>query len=154
MDRGPSGIKLPISFVGEPCFAFVPNPLPPQPPLIWDASLHRLAERAGVAIGRLSGVTAQLPDTQLFLYSYVRKEAVLSSQIEGTQSSLSELLLFENDAASGVPLDDVTEVSNYVAAMEHGLKRLGEGFPLSLRLLKEVHGVLLGKGRGSEKRPG
>jgi Fic family protein len=113
-----------------------------------------MSERASVAIGRLSGVTGQLPDAQLFLYSYVRKEAVLSSQIEGTQSSLSELLLFENDAASGVPLDDVTEVSNYVAAMEHGLKRIAEGFPLSLRLLKEVHAVLLAKGRGSEKQPG
>jgi Fic family protein len=113
-----------------------------------------MAQRASVAVGRLAGVTSQLPDAQLFLYSYVRKEAVLSSQIEGTQSSLSELLLFENDAASGVPLDDVTEVSNYVAAMEHGLKRLAEGFPLSLRLLKEIHAVLLAKGRGSEKQPG
>ncbi len=113
-----------------------------------------MTQRAGVAIGRLSGMTGQLPDAQMFLYSYVRKEAVLSSQIEGTQSSLSELLLFENDAASGAPLDDVTEVSNYVAAMEHGLKRLGEGFPLSLRLLKEVHEVLLAKGRGSAKQPG
>lgn len=154
MERGPTGTKTPISFVGEPCFAFVPHPLPPNPPLVWDAALHRLAQRAGVAIGRLSGVTGQLPDAQLFLYSYVRKEAVLSSQIEGTQSSLSELLLFENNAAAGAPLDDVTEVSNYAAATEHGLKRLGEGFPLSLRLLKEVHGVLLAKGRGSEKQPG
>jgi hypothetical protein len=113
-----------------------------------------MVQRAGVALGRLSGVTGLLPDPQLFLYSYVRKEAVLSSQIEGTQSSLSELLLFENDAATGAPLDDVTEVSNYVAAMEHGTKRLAEGFPLSLRLIKEVHGVLLAKGRGSEKQPG
>jgi Fic family protein len=113
-----------------------------------------MAQRAGIAFGRLSGVTDLLPDPQLFLYSYVRKEAVLSSHIEGTQSSLSELLLFENDAASGAPLDDVTEVSNYVAAMEHGMKRLAEGFPLSIRLIKEVHDVLLAKGRGSEKRPG
>lgn len=154
MERGPSGTKTPVSFVGEPCFAFLPKPLPPEPPLQWDASLHRLAQRAGVAIGRLSGVTGLLPDPQLFLYSYVRKEAVLSSQIEGTQSSLSELLLFENDAVTGAPLDDVTEVSNYVAAMEHGLKRLNEGFPLSLRLIKEIHAVLLAKGRGSEKQPG
>lgn len=154
MERGPSGTKAPVSFVGEPCFAFVPKPLPPETPLQWDGSLHRMAQRAGVALGRLSGVTGLLPDSQLFLYSYVRKEAVLSSQIEGTQSSLSELLLFENDAASGVPLDDVTEVSNYVAAMEHGMKRLAEGFPLSLRLIKEVHAVLLAKGRGSEKQPG
>ena len=154
MERGPTGTKNPVSFVDEPCFAFVPHALPPKPPLQWDGSLHRMVQRAGVALGRLSGVTGLLPDPQLFLYSYVRKEAVLSSQIEGTQSSLSELLLFENDAATGAPLDDVTEVSNYVAAMEHGTKRLAEGFPLSLRLIKEVHGVLLAKGRGSEKQPG
>jgi len=154
MERGPSGIKSPVSLVSERCFAFVPNPLPPVPPLQWDGSLPSMTQRAGVALGRLSGVTGLLPDPQLFLYSYVRKEAVLSSQIEGTQSSLSELLLFENDAASGAPLEDVTEVSNYVAAMEHGMKRLAEGFPLSLRLIKEVHGVLLAKGRGSEKQPG
>ncbi len=117
----------------------------------WDALLK---ERASAALGRLSGVTSLLPDPHLFLYSYVRKEAVLSSQIEGTQSSLSELMLFENDAATGVPRGDVVEVSNYVAAMEHGLKRLREGFPLSLRLLREVHGVLLAKGRGSDKQPG
>ena len=130
MERGPSGYKAPISFVGEPCFAFVPAPLPPEPPLHWDHSLHAVAHRASAAVGRLAGVTGLLPDSQLFLYSYVRKEAVLSSQIEGTQSSLSELMLFENDAASGAPLDDVVEVSNYVAAMEHGLKRMHDGFPL------------------------
>jgi Fic family protein len=154
MERGPTGYPTPISFVGERCMAFVPKPLPPEPALVWNDSLHGVTQRAGVAMGRLAGVTGLLPDSQLFLYSYVRKEAVLSSQIEGTQSSLSELLLFENDAATGVPMDDVVEVSNYVAAMEHGLKRLKEGFPLSLRLLREVHGVLLAKGRGSEKQPG
>ena len=154
MERGPSGYKAPISFVGEPCFAFVPAPLPPEPPLHWDHSLHAVAHRASAAVGRLAGVTGLLPDSQLFLYSYVRKEAVLSSQIEGTQASLSELMLFENDAASGAPLDDVVEVSNYVAAMEHGLKRMHDGFPLSLRLIREVHGVLLAKGRGREKQPG
>ena len=154
MERGPTGYPSPISFVGEKCFAFVPNFLPPEPALQWDDSLHDSSQRASVALGRLAGVTGLLPDSQLFLYSYVRKEAVLSSQIEGTQSSLSELLLFENDAVAGVPMDDVVEVSNYVAAMEHGLKRLREGFPLSLRLLREVHGVLLAKGRGSEKQPG
>lgn len=151
MERGQSGILLPISFVGEKCSAFVPNPLPPSPPVQWNVLLK---ERATVSLGKLAGVTSLLPDPQLFLYSYVRKEAVLSSQIEGTQSSLSELLLFENDAVAGVPIDDVVEVSNYVAAMEHGLARLREGFPLSLRLLKEIHGVLLQKGRGSEKQPG
>lgn len=151
MERGASGIQLPISFVGEKCSAFVPNPLPPTPPVRWNVLLK---ERATVSLGKLAGVTSLLPDPQLFLYSYVRKEAVLSSQIEGTQSSLSELLLFENDAVAGVPIDDVVEVSNYVAAMEHGLARLREGFPLSLRLIKEIHGVLLQKGRGSEKQPG
>ena len=154
MERGPAGYPAPISFVGERCTAFVPKPLPPEPALQWSDSLHGVVQRAGVALGRLAGITGMLPDSQLFLYAYVRKEAVLSSQIEGTQSSLSELLLFENDAATGVPLDDVVEISNYVAAMEHGLKRLNEGFPLSLRLLREVHGVLLAKGRGSEKQPG
>ncbi len=154
MERGPSGFPTPITSVGERCMAFMPKPLPPEPPLQWSDALHGVAQRAGVALGRLSGVTGLLPDSQLFLYAYVRKEAVLSSQIEGTQSSLSELLLFENDAAIGAPLDDVVEVSNYVAAMEHGFKRMNEGIPLSLRLLREVHGVLLAKGRGSEKQPG
>ena len=151
MERGPTGYKVPISLVGEPCFAFMPNPLPPQPAAQVDAAL---LQRASVALGRLSGVTSLLPDPHLFIYSYIRKEAVLSSQIEGTQSTLSELLLFENDAVAGVPLDDVQEVSNYVAAMNHGLRRLREGFPLSLRLLREIHAELLAKGRGAEKQPG
>jgi Fic family protein len=113
-----------------------------------------LTEKATLALGRLDGVTSILPAPPLFLYMYVRKEALLSSQIEGTQSSLSDLLLFENDEIPMVPLDDVQEVSNYVAAMEHGLKRLGEGFPLSLRLIREIHDILLRKGRGSSKQPG
>jgi Fic family protein len=116
--------------------------------------LRDALDRALLALGRLDGVTALLPDTRLFLYMYVRKEAVLSSQIEGTQSSLSDLLLFELEEAPGVPLVDVTEVSNYVAALEHGLSRCKEGFPLSNRLIREIHGVLLRKGRGSEKSPG
>jgi len=111
-------------------------------------------EAAVLALGRLDGVSALLPDKALFLYAYVRKEAVLSSQIEGTQSSLSDLLLFEIEEAPGVPLDDVVEVSNYVAALDHGLARLRGGFPLSSRLLREIHGVLLSRGRGSGKDPG
>jgi len=95
-----------------------------------------------------------LPDTRLFLYSYIRKEALLSSQIEGTQSSFSDLLLYENEEAPGVPLDDVQEVSSYVAAMEHGLRRIREGFPISLRLIREIHEILLSNGRGSHKSPG
>ncbi|MDP2137883.1 MAG: Fic family protein [Candidatus Didemnitutus sp.] len=151
MYRGLTGYKLPIRTAGEPCAAFVPNPLPPEPPATWDAALF---QRASVSLGRLSGVTTLLPDPHLFLYSYIRKEALLSSQIEGTQSSLSELLLFENSALPGLPLDDVQEVSNYVAAMNHGLARLREGFPLSLRLVQEVHRELLAKGRGCEQQPG
>ncbi len=113
-----------------------------------------LFEQANQSLGRLDGLAAVLPDLGLFIYAYVRKEAVLSSQIEGTQSSLSDLLLFENDEAPGVPIQDVQEVSNYVAALNHGLTRLREGFPLSLRLIREIHEVLLSKGRGSTKEPG
>jgi Fic family protein len=138
---------------GESIRAFLPVPLPPAPPLDLDGGLQRTLETATLALGRLDGVSTLLPDTSLFLYTYVRKEAVLSSQIEGTQSSLSDLLLFELEEAPGVP-GDVVEVSNYVAALEHGLARLREGFPLSNRLIREIHGVLLSPGRGSGKAPG
>jgi Fic family protein len=116
--------------------------------------LQRLLEQANQALGRLDGLACVLPNLPLFIYAYVRKEAVLSSQIEGTQSSLSDLLLFENNEAPGVPLNDVQEVSNYVAALNHGLDRLRGGFPLSLRLIREIHEILLSKGRGSDKQPG
>ena len=115
--------------------AFVPAPLPPSPPLALTGDDHELIQRATLALGRLDGMTGLLPDPRLFIYFYVRKEALLSSQIEGTQSSFSDLLLFESEEAPGVPIEDVQEVSSYVAAMEHGLTRLREGFPLSLRLL-------------------
>jgi Fic family protein len=131
----------------------MPPPLPPSPPVDLQ-SLLTLYDAARGAIGRLDGVTSILPSTPLFLYMYIRKEALLSSQIEGTQSSLSDLLLFESDEIPQVPLDDVAEVSNYVAAMEHGLKRLREGFPLSLRLIREMHAILLHSGRGASKLPG
>jgi Fic family protein len=111
-------------------------------------------DAALLALGRLDGVSSALPDTRLLLYTYVRKEAVLSSQIEGTASTLSDLLLFELEEAPGVPLDDVTEVSNYVRALEHGLKRVRGGFPLSNRLIREVHEILLSRGRGAGKSPG
>lgn len=154
MERGLTGYYLPSSHGGETVRAFVPAPLPPVPPLTIDDALRAELDRAMLSIGRLDGSTALLPDPHLFLFMYVRKEAVLSSQIEGTQSSLSDLLLFENDVIGSVPHDDVREVSNYVAAMNHGLKRLREGFPLSLRLLKEIHAILLSKGRGADKEPG
>ena len=147
------GLKVPISTVGERAEAYVPPTLPPIPPIQMER-LYRLLDDANRALGRLDGVTSILPDTPLFLYMYIRKEALLSSQIEGTQSSLSELLLFESDDAPGVPLDDVQEVSNYVAAMNHGLERIREGFPISLRLIREIHEILLSKGRGSTKQPG
>jgi Fic family protein len=134
--------------------AFVPNPLPPIPPLDLSGARQRLLERATLAVGRLDSISTLLPDPHLFLYSYVRREAVLSSQIEGTQSSLSDLLLFELEEAPGTPLDDVVEVSNYVAALTHGMNRLRDGFPLCNRLLREMHGVLMRQGRGSEKMPG
>lgn len=147
------GQKVTISMAGEKAEAFVPPRLPPAPAVQMDA-LYRRLESANRALGRLDGVTSILPDTPLFLYMYVRKEALLSSQIEGTQSSLSDLLLFESEEAPGVPLDDVQEVSNYIAAMNHGLARIRGGFPISLRLIREIHDILLSKGRGSTRQPG
>lgn len=154
MRRGESGRYEVTSVGGERVRAFVPLPLPPTPALVLDGSLQQLLESAVLALGRLDAVSTLLPDHSLFLYAYVRKEAVLSSQIEGTQSSLSDLLLFELEEVPGIPLDDVTEVSNYVAALAHGLRRLGQNFPLSNRLIREIHGVLLSSGRGQTQTPG
>ncbi|MBI2976295.1 MAG: Fic family protein [Chloroflexi bacterium] len=154
MQRGITG-RYEITNIGsEQVRAFIPHPLPPNPPLDLSNGRQRLLERATLALGRLDSITLLLPDPNLFLYAYVRREAVLSSQIEGTQSSLADLLLFELEEAPGVPFDDVVEVSNYVAALEHGMKRLREGFPLSNRLIREMHATLLSRGRGSEKSPG
>ncbi len=154
MRRGPTGTYETSTTDGEPVCAFVPAPLPPQPPLEFSRARQRLLERATLALGRLDSITLLLPDPDIFLYAYVRREAVLSSQIEGTQSSFSDLLLFELEEAPGVPFDDVVEVSNYVAALEHGMRRLAEGFPLCNRLLREMHAKLLSRGRGSKKSPG
>lgn len=154
MQRGLSGHYVPISTVGETVKAFVPHPLPPDPPLQLDGELSTLLDAASTAIGRLDGVSRVLPDPHLFLYTYVRKEAVLSSQIEGTQSSLSDLLQHEQDGAPSVPLDDVTEVSCYVATMQAGLARLAAGEPISLQLIRDIHAELLAHGRGSGKQPG
>ena len=147
------GTPVSTSVAGETVHAFVPPPLPPNPTVDL-GPFYGLIEAANRALGHLDGVTSILPDTSLFLYMYVRKEALLSSQIEGTQSSLSDLLLYESDAAPGVPLDDVREVSNYVAAMEMGIDRLREGLPISNRLLKEMHTTLLRRGRGRHQNPG
>jgi Fic family protein len=138
---------------GEEVRAFIPAPLPPEP-AVDIASLQPTLAKALVGLGRLDGLARVLPNTLLFLYSYVRKEAVLSSQIEGTQSSISDLMLFETNETPGALTDDVVEVSNYVRALEHGLDRIADGFPLSNRLLREIHGELLSRGRGSDKMPG
>lgn len=133
--------------------AFIPTPLPPDPPLRFDSALATILAGAGTALGRLDGVSATLPNPELFVAMYVRREAVLSSQIEGTQSTLDDVLAFEIDSDRGKLPTDVQEVVNYVSAMKHGLARL-ESLPLSLRLLREIHGKLLANGRGSEKSPG
>lgn len=154
MKREPTG-KYEVSEVnGESVSAFIPAPLPPEPPLNLSDVRQRLLERATLALGRLDSITLLLPDPGLFLYAYVRREAVLSSMIEGTQSSLSDLLLFEMEGAPGAPFEDVVEVSNYVAALDYGMRRLEEGFPLCNRLVREMHEVLLSRGRGSNKTPG
>ena len=119
-----------------------------------DERLQELAQQASLALGRLDGISSLLPDPQHLLYSYIRKEAVLSSQIEGTQSSLFDLLLYEVEGSPGVPMEDVREVSKCVAALEHGIQLLRDGLPLSLRLIREVHGILLCDGRGADKESG
>jgi Fic family protein len=154
MKRRFTGTYRVFTFGGEEVRAFVPHPLPPDPPLDLTGARARLLEQATLALGRLDSISLLLPDRLNFLYAYVRREALLSSQIEGTQSSLSDLLLFELEETPGVPFEDVVEVSNYVAALEHGLERLHEGFPLSNRLIREMHAQLLSRGRGSEKEPG
>ncbi len=132
---------------------FYPNDLPPVPALTLSGTDLDLMDRANRALGRLDGLSTILPSMALFLYMYVRKEALLSSQIEGTQSSFSELLLAESEDAPGIPVDDVRDVSSYVSAMEYGLERLNS-LPLSLRLMREIHGILLKDGRGSALTPG
>ena len=146
------GSHVRVATVGEAVQAFVPPPLPPEPPVRLH-ELQALLDRANQALGRLDGISSVLPDASLFLYMYVRKEALLSSQIEGTQSSLSELLRFEDDHKAGVPVRDVEEVSNYVAALSHGIRRLAD-LPVSTRLIREVHGILLATGRGSARELG
>jgi Fic family protein len=147
-----TGKYVKSSTAGESFQAFVPNPLPVKPALELEGLAAKISE-ATLALGRLDGQILHLPDIKLFLYFYVRKEALLSSQIEGTQSSFDDLLLYESKEVPGVPDEDVEEVSHYVSAIEHGLKRM-EKLPLSLRLLKEIHAILLQGGRGSTKQPG
>lgn len=154
MHRGVTGDYVPAIAGGRACQAFIPAPLPPQPPLLLDSKLLRRINQAMLALGRLDALSTLLPDADLFLYSYVRKEAVMSSQIEGTQSSLSDLMLFEMEGIPGVPMDDVQEVSCYVNALSLGVQRIREGQPIAFRLLTELHRALMTSGRGINKSPG
>jgi Fic family protein len=133
--------------------AFIPSVLPPTPPVTVDASMQKLLSKADQAIGRLDGYAEQLPNPDLFVAMCVRREAVLSSQIEGTQSTLDDVLKFELDPSLREVPQDVEEIVNYVRAMNYGLERVNE-LPLSLRLLREIHGQLLRDGRGHERQPG
>ena len=154
VSRSKSGTYVTSSTAGESVRAFVPHPLPPEPPLEM-TRLYQHLDRANQALGRLDGLTKILPDTGFFLFLYTQKEALLSAQIEGTQSSLSDLLLFENSEDSKVLFEDVHDVSNYVDAMQYGLRRIHtDDFPISLRLIREIHARLLRGGRGANKTPG
>ncbi len=153
MKRKNNGKLVKSSSVGpEPFYAYIPNDLPPNPPI--DLSeLQGLLEKASSSLGRLDGISSVLPDISIIIYMYVRKEAVLSSQIEGTVSSLSDLLAYENEGALGVPVDDVEEVSSYVSAMNFAMDKIQE-IPLSLRLIRETHKILMSNSRGANKQPG
>lgn len=154
MNRGITGRYVPSIAGGVACKAFVPAALPPNPPLQLDSKLTGRINQAMLTLGRLDAISTLLPDARLFLYSYVRKEAVMSSQIEGTQSSLSDLMLYEMDGLPGVPMDDVQEVSCYVSSLELGVQRIREGHPISFRLVTELHRALMTSGRGGSKAPG
>ena len=154
MRREPTGTYDVTVGGGEAVRAFIPAPLPPSPDVDLREGLRRPFEAAAAALGRLDAVTELLPDAAYFVYGYVRKEAVLSSQIEGTQSSLSDLMLHEAGGAPGVLQDDILETSNYVSALYHGLGRLRDDFPLSNRLMREVHAKLMASGRGATMMPG
>ena len=154
MHRRPPGTYVEVATTDERFKAFVPAPLPPEPAIAWSPALRRRFDDALVALGRLDALSAHLPNAALLLYSFIRKEAVLSSQIEGTQSSLADLLLYEIDEQPGVPVEDAREVSRCVAALEQGLKALRGGLPLSMRLLCGMHKILMSHPRGRGKTPG
>ncbi len=154
MDRGLTGEYISAIAGGIACKAFVPAPLPPNPPLEIDSKLQGRINQAMLSLGRLDAISILLPDAHLFLYSYVRKEAVMSSQIEGTQSSLSDIMLYEMEGVPGVPMDDVQEVSCYVSALDLGIQRIREEQPISFRLLTELHQALMTSGRGVNRSPG
>src|SRR5258708_16409427 len=153
MKRDPFGTYIETTTLGETVRAFLPPTLPPNPPLAFTAGSQTVLDRAMLSLGRLDSAAATMPDLDLLLYTFIRKEAVLSSQIEGTQSTLDELLAHEIEAVPGAPGDDVREVSRYVDAMNHGLERMAGGFALSNRLLRDMHGILIAHGPGAPKHP-
>ena len=158
MKREPFGTYIETTTLGETVRAFVPPTLPPHPDVSLTAGVQASLDRAMLSLGRLDGAATTMPDVDLLLYTFVRKEAVLSSQIEGTQSTLDDLLAHEIAAVPGAPGEDVREVSRYVEAMNYGLEKMAGGFPLSNRLLREMHGVLLADGvlpaAGTDPHPG
>lgn len=154
MHRGLTGHYVPSIAGGISCQAFVPQPLPPSPALHIDSKLQKRINEANRALGRLDAISMLLPDTNFFLYSYVRKEAVMSSQIEGTQSSLNDLMLYEMEGVPGVPMNDVQEVSCYVKALHLGVQRINDGYPITYRLITEMHRALMISGRGINRGPG
>lgn len=147
MNRSGTHIQQPTGYK-----AFIPTPLPPNPPVKIEGPLQTLLSNADMALARLDGLGYTLPNADLFIAMYVRKEALLSSQIEGTQASLEDIFEFES-GEKPENLNDVTEVVNYVKALNYGIERL-DGFPMSLRLIKEIHAVLMEGVRGGEKIPG
>src|SRR5258708_11301758 len=148
MKRDPFGTYIEATALGETVRAFLPPTLPPNPPLAITGGSQSVLDRAMLSLGRLDSAAATMPDLDLLLYTFVRKEAVLSSQIEGTQSTLDELLAHEIEAVPGAPGDDVREVSRYVDAMNHGLERMAGGFALSDRLLPRMQRMPIPDGRG------
>lgn len=142
--RAGTFVKQPTGYV-----SFVPAPLPPQPELKVDSELQQILSRADRFLGRLDGITRLLPNPDLFVDMYVKKESLLSSQIEGTQASFAEIITHDE----GELTEDQRDVSNYVAALNYGIARVKE-LPLSLRLLREIHAKLLASGRGSNRSPG
>ena len=153
MERGIQGKLLKCSVTSECYEAYIPNNLPPKPEIDIQ-SVSSLLEKANQAIGALNGVISTVPDSAIINYMYVRKEALLSSQIEGTQSTLDDLLKYESNQTQGIPVEDASEVSSYVAALNYGINKINEGFPLALRLIREIHAILLTNSRGNTKLPG
>jgi Fic family protein len=154
MRRGPLGTYEPSVADGGACRAFVPSPLPPRPPLVLDTSLQDRLYGAHLALGRLDGLSLLTPEASVLLHHCVRKEAVMSSRIEGARSSLADLLLYEADGLPGTPEEDVRQVSCCAHALEHGLAQMRQGTPMCMRLMNDMHRRLMAHGRGASKAPG